>query len=110
MGRPAKDGRFVNFLMDTAIFEKLAQVANLTGKTRTYIIEESLKQYIEPFCNAKGEIDAVEAIYVKKRKPCMVLDTITIGDAKYCKILVDGDIETVPVRDVASYSLIHKGD
>ena len=100
MGRPSKDGRFVNFLMDNKIFEQLVKVANLQGCTKTNMIERALQQYIEPFLNAKGEIEPIEAIYVKSGQSCMVIDTIIIGNKKYCKIFTEGELLTVPEHDV----------
>lgn len=100
MGRPPKDGRYVNFYMDTTLFNKLVMVSQIEGKTKTSILEDALNQYIEPFQNSIGEISPLQAIYVKSGKSCMVLDTITIGSKEYCKIFTDGKILTVPVRDI----------
>ena len=102
MGRPAKDGKFVNFLMDSALVKKIDQVAAITGKTKTTVMETALRQYIEPFCQTDGTIHAVEGIYVKTKKSCKVLDAfaLTAESDIYYKIFVDGTILTVPARDV----------
>lgn len=102
MGRPPKDGRYVNFLMDVGIFEQLVKVAEIEGRTKTAILENALKQYISAYRNENGEINAVEATYTDKKKPCKLLDTVKIGEKMYCKIYFDGDVLTVPIRDVVS--------
>ena len=100
MGRPPKDGRYVNFYMDTTLFNKLVMVSQIEGKTKNTILEDALKQYIEPFQNINGKIDVREAIYVKTGKSCVVLDTTQVGKKNYCKIFTDGEILTVPMWDI----------
>lgn len=100
MGRPPKDGRYVNFYMATALFNKLVMVSQIEGKTKTTILEDALNQYIEPYQNADGEVNAVYATYVKTGKPCVVLDTMQLGKKKYYKIYVNGEILTVPMWDI----------
>ena len=102
MGRPPKDGKYVNFLMDRKLASQLEKVSVIAGKSKTAIMEEALCKYIEPFCQSDGKINAVEAIYVKMGKSCVVLDTfaLNVNSDIYHKIFVDGVILTVPMRDV----------
>ena len=100
MGRPAKNGKFVNFLMNVNLIDRLEIVASLLVMSKTAVLEDALKEYLEPFCNADGEVDAYESIYVPEKKECLVLDTFKIEGKKYCRIFYNGDIITVPVRDI----------
>ena len=95
MGRPAKNGRFVNFLMDTDLVDKVDKVAAITGKTKTALFEEALRQYLEPFCNRAGVIAPRNGMYISAGKPCMVLDSIDVGGKKFYKIDFEGDVITV---------------
>lgn len=100
MGRPSKDGRYVNFYMSAGLFDELVKVADIEGRTKTAILEDALKQYIIAYHNEKGEINTVDAVYVKTKKPCVILDKIIIGRKEFYKIFTDEDVFTVPVRDV----------
>jgi len=100
MGRPSKNGRFVNFLIPKPLLAELETVASIMGITKTAVLEHAMQEYFEPFHNASGEINAVEATYVPEGKPCFVLDTITMQEKKHYRIFFGGDIITVPARDI----------
>lgn len=95
MGRPSKDGKFVNFLMDTELVRQLDKVSEITGKTKTAIMEEALHQYIEPFRSRSGVIATRDGMYIPAGKPCMVLDSVDVGGKKFYKIYFEGDVITV---------------
>ncbi len=100
MGRPAKDGKFVNFMLERKLINELEQVVGIVGGTKTAFLENALKERIEAFYNSDGEINPVEALYVVDNNPCVILDTLKVNGRKYYKIYYDGDILTVPVRNV----------
>ncbi len=100
MGRPAKDGKFVNFLLEAKLIQQLEQVVGIVGGTKTAFLENALKERIEAFYNSDGEINPVDALYVVENNPCVILDTLKVNGRKYYKIYYDGDILTVPVRNV----------
>ena len=87
MGRPAKDGRFANFYMDATLINKLDK--------------DALRQYLEPFCNAEGNIEPKEAVYVPTGQACVILAIEQVVQRKYYRILVDGEIKSVRAWDVA---------
>ena len=101
MGRPAKDGRFANFYMDATLIKKLDKVVELTGKSKTAVLEDALRQYLEPFCNAEGNIEPKEAVYVPTGQACLILAIEQVVQRKYYRILVDGEIKSVRAWDVA---------
>ena len=101
MGRPAKDGKFANFYIDAMLINKLDKVVELTGKSKTAVLEDALRQYIEPFCNADGNIEPKEAVYIPTGQACMILAIEQVVQRKYYRILVDGEIKSVRAWDVA---------
>lgn len=95
MGRPSKDGRYVNFYMSTGLFEELVKVSDIEERTKTAILEDALQEYIAPYRNANGEINPVKAIYKKTGEVCLVLDTEMVVKRKYYRILLNGEIMSV---------------
>ena len=100
MGRPSKDGKFVNFLMDTELVKKLEDISTVTKKSKTAVLEKALREYIEPFYNVDGNIIPREAVYVPDGQPCVVLDEMEMRGKKYYKIYYNDDIVVVPAREV----------
>ena len=100
MGRPPKDGKYVNFYMDSNLFDKLVKVSEVTGKTKTFVLEEALRQYIEPYLDENGEVNATKAIYVPRKCPCLILAVEQVVNRKYYRILLDGEILTVRAYDI----------
>lgn len=100
MGRPPKDGKFVNVLMDKALKEEFEKVVGITGKTKTAVIETALRQYIEPFCDGDGKVHPKEAVYVKTGQSCIVLKAVKVKDKVHYRIYYEGEILTVPEWDI----------
>lgn len=95
MGRPAKEGRYVNFYMSAGLFDELVKVASAEGRTKTSILEDALQEYIAPYRNVNGEINPVKAIYKKTGEACLILDTEMVVKRKYYRILLNGEIMSV---------------
>ena len=95
MGRPSKDGRYVNFYMSAGLFDELVKVSEIEERTKTAILEDALQEYIAPYRNVNGEINPVKAIYKKTGEVCLVLDTEMVVKRKYYRILLNGEIMSV---------------
>ena len=115
MARPKKNGRYLNCYLDNTVYNNLEQIAAITGKKKTTIIEDALKAYLSSYTDRDGNIKGVKAIYrdgdteyarkVAKiegkeatviKKECIVIEETTMYGQPYTKILLDGNILKVP--------------
>lgn len=104
MARPTKDGHSINVYMDSVLYDNLTVFSNMSGKTKTTIIEEALQSFLMQYINPEGDgkIQAIPAVILRgnsdfERKvaenegrevqitevPCFVLSQTTIYNEPY---------------------------
>lgn len=100
MGRPAKNGRFANFYISKDLLEQFETVVSIIGKTKTAVIEDILKEYVERFYDSDGKIHPVQAMYIREDKSCVVLRSMQVRGKQYYRIFYNGEFINVPERDI----------
>lgn len=49
MGRPKKNGTYLNICIETAIYERLEALCNDAGQTKTVAVERALTAYLNDY-------------------------------------------------------------
>ena len=82
VGRPKKDSRHFNFNLNSGLYDDLAKVCAITGRTKTDEIECMMRKYVQAFKKADGTISGTKAFYCVANAPddmpiyheCIVLE------------------------------------
>lgn len=98
----------LNVNINEELFELLGKVSELTGKTKSALVEEAIINIISPYCNYKYENDTVKRVFEGKpgmyiiddnpniATECVILgETVKMG-SPYIKIYKDGQLSAVP--------------
>ena len=65
MARSKKDGRYVNFYMSSDVFEMLEKFSEVSGLTKTMIMERAVRHYID----AQKHVFGVSVSDAQKKDP-----------------------------------------
>ena len=63
VGRPKKDSRRFNFNLDSALYDDLIRICQITGRNKTDEIECMMRNYIQSFKSESGTIECRTAYY-----------------------------------------------
>lgn len=122
MARPTKDGHSINVYLDQNLYDNLNAMVEISGKSKTSIIETALAQYLGVYADSEsGLIKAVPAYLLRggsdyERKvaenegrevvitkvDCFVLEQLTMFNQPYYKIYdtESNQIMKVPVAHI----------
>lgn len=49
MGRPKKEGRYLNVRIDRDVYEKISEICEEAGHTKAFVVEKALASFIEDY-------------------------------------------------------------
>lgn len=61
MAKPRKNGTYLNVCIDTDIYEKLEQVCESAGQTKTVAVERALSAYLEAYEDMQRKLRELES-------------------------------------------------
>lgn len=102
-----KDFTPLNVNIDAEVFGLLDAISNLTGKTKSAMVEDAIISSISPFCNYEYDEDGVmhrtckiiPGLYLEGEMPvgeCKILGYKSMMGQPYVKIYKDGQLMSVP--------------
>ena len=104
-----KDITTLNVNIDTEVSNILSKVSNLTGKTKSALVEEAIINIVSPYCmydyatdckTIKRSFEAIPGLYQNDDQStpteCKILGYITMMGQPYVKIYQDGQLMSVP--------------
>lgn len=104
-----KDITTLNVNIDTEVSNILSKVSNLTGKTKSALVEEAIINIVSPYCmydyatdckTIKRSFEAIPGLYQNDDQStpteCKILGYITMMGQPYVKIYKDGQLMSVP--------------
>lgn len=104
-----KDVATLNVNVDADLFNILGKVSNLTGKTKSALVEEAIINIVSPYCmydysgdckTVKRTFEAIPALYQSEDQStpveCKILGYTTMMGQPYVKIYKDGQLMSVP--------------
>lgn len=104
-----KDIATLNVNIDADLFQILSKVSNLTGKTKSSLVEEAIINIVSPYCmydyatdrkTIKRSFEAIPGLYQNDDQStpteCKILGYITMLGQPYVKIYKDGQLMSVP--------------
>lgn len=104
----------LNVNIDAEVFNILSKVSNLTGKTKSSLVEEAIINIISPYCTydiatdcetIKRSFEAIPGLYQSDDQStpveCKILGYTTMMGQPYAKIYKDGQLMSVPEEKVS---------
>lgn len=49
MGRPKKEGQYLNVRIDRDVYEKISEICEEAGHTKVFVVEKALASFIEDY-------------------------------------------------------------
>ena len=49
MGRPKKEGQYLNVRIDKGIYDRISEICEEAGHTKAYVVEKALTSFIEDY-------------------------------------------------------------
>ena len=49
MGRPKKEGRYLNVRIDRDVYEKISEICEEAGHTKAFVVEKAIASFIEDY-------------------------------------------------------------
>ena len=49
MGRPKKEGQYLNVRIDKGIYDRISEICEEAGHTKAYVVEKALTGFIEDY-------------------------------------------------------------
>lgn len=49
MGRPKKEGQYLNVRIDRDVYEKISEICEEAGHTKAFVVEKALTSFIEDY-------------------------------------------------------------
>ena len=103
----------LNVNIDAELFSILGKVSNLTGKTKSALVEEAIINIVSPYCmydystdckTVKRTFEAIPGLYQGEDQStpteCKILGYTTMMGQPYVKIYKDGQLMSVPESKV----------
>lgn len=104
-----KEVTTLNVNIDAELFSILSKVSNLTGKTKSALVEEAIINIVSPYCmydyatdckTIKRSFEAIPGLYQNDDQStpveCKILGYTTMMGQPYAKIYKDGQLMSVP--------------
>lgn len=60
MAKPKKNGTYLNVCIDSDIYEKLKEVCESAGQTKTIVVERALNAYFEAYDDMRKKLRELE--------------------------------------------------
>ena len=61
MGRPKKNGTYLNICIETPIYERLEALCEDAGQTKTVAVERALIAYLDDYADKQRRLKALES-------------------------------------------------
>ncbi len=103
----------LNVKIDPELSDLLGKVSDITGKTKSSLVEEAIRSIVSPYCEyeyteegeVKRHINAKLGFYQDPDNPtglveCYILADTTIYGNPYKKIYKDGQLMQVPANKI----------
>lgn len=110
-----KDISTLNVNIPSELFDLLSKVSNLTGKTKSALVEEAIINIVSPYCmydysddgkTVKRTCEPTPGLYQSEDQStpveCKILGNTTMMGQPYIKIYKDGQLMSVPESRVKS--------
>lgn len=49
MGRPKKEGQYLNVRIDKGVYDRISEICEEAGHTKAYVVEKALTSFIEDY-------------------------------------------------------------
>ena len=60
MGRPKKNGTYLNICIETSIYERLEAVCDEAGQTKTVAVERAITAYLDSYEEKQRKLKEIE--------------------------------------------------
>ena len=61
MGRPKKNGTYINVCIETSIYERLVELCEDAGQSKTTAVERALVAYLDDYAEKQRKLKALES-------------------------------------------------
>ena len=59
MGRPKKEGQYLNVRIDRDVYERISEICEEAGHTKAYVVEKALTSFIEDYEEDKEALQRI---------------------------------------------------
>ena len=60
MGRPKKEGQYLNVRIDRDVYDKISEICEEAGHTKAFVVEKALTSFIEDYESGNIIIELIE--------------------------------------------------